>query len=59
MMEKLEDILARFGNKIANAVEPHRAGQGAKPHLLPDCHPVRDFFIANILDWALIVFQRA
>ena len=52
-MEKLEDILARFGNKIANAGEQHRAGRGAKPHLLPDRHPVRDFFIADILDWAL------
>jgi plasmid replication initiation protein len=52
-MEKLEDILTRFGNKIANAAEQHRAGQGAKPHLLPDRHPVRDFFIADILDWAL------
>jgi plasmid replication initiation protein len=52
-VEKLEDILTRFGNKIANAGEQHRAGQGAKPHLLPDRHPVRDFFIADILDWAL------
>ena len=52
-MEKLEDILARFGNKIANAGEQHRARQGAKPPLLPDRHPVRDFFIADILDWAL------
>jgi plasmid replication initiation protein len=28
-------------------------GQGDRPRLLPDRHPVRDFFIAEILDWAL------
>ena len=53
MVEKLEDILTRFGNKIANAGEQDRAGQGAKPKLLPDRHPLRDFFIADILDWAV------
>jgi plasmid replication initiation protein len=53
VVEKLEDILTRFGNKIANAGEQDRAGQGAKPKLLPDRHPVRDFFIADILDWAV------
>jgi plasmid replication initiation protein len=52
-VEKLEDILTRFGNKIANAGEQGGAGQGAKPHLLPDRHPVRDFFVADILEWAL------
>ena len=53
MVEKLEDILTRFGNKITNAGEKDRAGQGARPPLVPDRHPVRDFFIADILDWAL------
>jgi plasmid replication initiation protein len=52
-MEKLEDILTRFGNKIANAAEQDKAEQGTRPRLLPDRHPVRDFFIADILDWAL------
>ena len=51
MVEKLEDILTRFGNKVANKQD--RAGQATKPRLLPDRHPVRDFFIADILDWAL------
>lgn len=53
MVEKLEDILARFGNKITSAGDQDRAGQGTRSHLLPDRHPVRDFFIADILDWAL------
>jgi plasmid replication initiation protein len=46
VVEKLEDILTRFGNKIA-------ARQDARPRLLPDRHPVRDFFVADILDWAV------
>ena len=53
MVEKLEDILTRFGNKIANVDEQAEAGQGAKPRLLPDRHPNRDFFVADLLDWAL------
>jgi plasmid replication initiation protein len=52
VVEKLEDILTRFGDKIAGDSQ-ETAGQGAKPHLLPDRHPVRDFFVADILDWAL------
>jgi plasmid replication initiation protein len=52
--ETLQDILTRFGRKVASAGDDNnRAGQGAKPHLLPDRHPVRDFFIADLLDWAL------
>jgi plasmid replication initiation protein len=51
VVEKLEDILTRFGNKIAN--EQGRAQQSAQPALLQDRHPVRDFFIADILDCAL------
>jgi plasmid replication initiation protein len=47
-VEKLEDILTRFGNKVATT-----EGQDAKPALLPDRHPTRDFFIADILEWAL------
>jgi plasmid replication initiation protein len=52
VVEKLEDILMRFGNKIADDAQK-LAGQSARPTLLPDRHPVRDFFIAEILDWAL------
>ena len=53
MVEKLEDILSRLGTKIASAGQQDKAGQGTRPRLLPDRHPVRDFFIADILDWAL------
>jgi plasmid replication initiation protein len=53
VVEKLEDILTRFGNKIANGGDQDRAGQGGRPNLLPDRHPVRDFFIADIAEWAL------
>ena len=52
-MEKLEDILTRSGNKVASASEQERVGERAKPKLLPDRHPVRDFFIADIAEWAL------
>ncbi len=51
-METLEDILTRFGSKIVNSTK-QSAGQGGGSRLLPDRHPVRDFFIADILDWAL------
>src|SRR2546428_11443760 len=51
-METLEDILTRFGSKIINSRE-QSAGQGGGPGLLPDRHPVRDFFIADIVEWAL------
>jgi plasmid replication initiation protein len=52
VVEKLEDILTRFGEKIA---DDHQStgGQGARPRLAPDRHPVRDFFVADILEWAL------
>jgi Replication initiator protein A len=52
VVEKLEDILTRFGNKIV-ADDLHKAGQGARSRLLPDRHPTPDFFVADILDWAL------
>ncbi len=55
MVESLEDILSRFRNKIASNVEQvgPPARQVSRPGLLPDRHPMRDFFIAEILDWAL------
>jgi plasmid replication initiation protein len=52
-VETLEDILSRLGTKIAGVSNQGRVGQGAQSRLLPDRHPVRDFFIADILDWAL------
>jgi plasmid replication initiation protein len=51
-METLEDILTRFGSKIVNGTK-QSTGQGGGSRFLPDRHPVRDFFIADILDWAL------
>lgn len=54
MAETLEAILTRLGDKIAGEAKgQNRGGQGDRPRLLPDRHPVRDFFIAEILDWAL------
>ncbi len=54
MAETLEAILTRLGDKIAGeAKSQDRGGQGDRPRLLPERHPVRDFFIAEILDWAL------
>ena len=54
MAETLEAILTRLSDKIAGEAKGQdRGGQGDRPRLLPDRHPVRDFFIAEILDWAL------
>jgi Replication initiator protein A len=50
VVEKLEDILTRFSEKIA---DDGATGQGGPPRLAPDRHPVRDFFVADILEWAL------
>jgi plasmid replication initiation protein len=52
VVEKLEDILTRFGDKIAG--DKNTAGQGGGVlRLLPDRHPDRDFFVADLLQWAL------
>lgn len=53
VVEKLEDILTRFGNKVAGGNKIDKAGQGEQTRLSPDRHPNRDFFVADILDWAL------
>jgi plasmid replication initiation protein len=50
--ETLQDVLNRLGEKITKSPN-QSAGQDTRPGLLPDRHPVRDFFIAEILDWAL------
>jgi plasmid replication initiation protein len=47
-MEKIDDVFERLRHKAMIAT-----GQGSPPRLLPDRHPTRDFFIADILDWAL------
>ena len=46
-MEKVAETLARLEQKARE----HEAREFSR--LLPDRHPVRDFFIADILDWAL------
>lgn len=50
-MEKLADVIARFGQKALEEGRPSASDRRAA--LLPDRHPTRDFFIADILDWAL------
>lgn len=53
VVEKLEDILTRFGNKVAGGNKIDKTGQGEQTRLSPDRHPNRDFFVADILDWAV------
>jgi len=57
-MEKIGDVLDRLREKVVAHGSPAisskaKAGQGGQPRLLPDRHPVRDFFIADLVDWAL------
>jgi plasmid replication initiation protein len=62
-MESLSDVLLRFQSKVAAAEEARAANDRYKaevshekpssPQLLPDRHPNRDFFVADILDCAL------
>jgi len=55
-VEKLNEILSRFEGKITSSrvpdVIPSEEGS-ATTRLLPDRHPNRDFFVADLLDWAL------
>jgi plasmid replication initiation protein len=46
-MEKVSETLARLEQKARE----HEVR--TLPSLLPDRHPVRDFFVADVLDWAL------
>ncbi len=51
-MEKLSDLFQAALTAQTGAVKT--IGQSRhRPGLLPNRHPVRDFFIADILDWAL------
>ena len=53
-MERLDDLLGRLRDKAIAAKGLSKAeGQGSQPRLLPDRHPTRDFFIADLVDWAL------
>ena len=54
MVEKLGDIITRFGQKVAESKQGEVSAEvDRRSSLLPDRHPTRDFFIADILDWAL------
>jgi hypothetical protein len=48
VVEKIDKLLGRLRDK-ATAVKE----QGGQSRMLPDRHPVRDFFIADLVDWAL------
>jgi plasmid replication initiation protein len=57
-VENIADIVARMAQNANRRRKPGsvsaRAMETVKPRaLLPDRHPTRDFFIADILDWAL------
>jgi plasmid replication initiation protein len=51
-VEKLDCLLERL-QKTAATKGSNRVGEGGQRQLLPDRHPTRDFFIADILDCAL------
>src|SRR5215472_1882533 len=46
-MQRVSETLARLEQKARE----HKAR--TSPSLLPDRHPVRDYFVADVLDWAL------
>ena len=58
-MEKLADVITRFEQRVREYPVPDALSVGTRSKrqnpkgLLPDRHPTRDFFVADILDWAL------
>jgi hypothetical protein len=48
VVEKIDDLLGRLREKAITT-----KGQGGRSRTLPDRHPVPDFFIADLVDWAL------
>src|ERR1700756_3196306 len=57
-VDKLSDILTRFqrvGERAAKEGKSQPAGvpEQGRGHLLPDRHPNRDFFIADLVEWAI------
>jgi len=58
-VEKLADILSRFQQVGERAAKDEASPSTAAPrrltrdHLLPDRHPNRDFFIADLVEWAV------
>jgi plasmid replication initiation protein len=59
VMEKMQQTLARLEQKArdqaAKAAKRIETNPDHRKHdeLLPDRHPVKDFFVADVLDWAL------
>jgi plasmid replication initiation protein len=56
-MEEIADALASLEKKIRERTGAHLEHSDPKcdgdSNLLPDRYPVRDFFVADVLDWAL------
>src|SRR6516162_10626654 len=56
-MEEIVEVLASLEQKIRKRTGTHVDHSDPKSsgdsNLLPDRHPVRDFFVADVLDWAL------
>jgi plasmid replication initiation protein len=52
-METIGDLLGRVRDKAAAKGLAQAEGQGGRSRLLSDRHPIRDFFVADIVDWAL------
>ena len=55
-MEKINEILSRLEEKAVNSRAPEVTRPediSPRTRLLPDRHPNRDFFVADLLDWAL------
>jgi plasmid replication initiation protein len=53
VMEKLSDIFERLQRRVVDGERVPQHEDNKSPRILPDRHPVRDFFVADVLDWAL------
>src|SRR5712691_11177385 len=53
VMEKLSDIFERLQRRAEDGERVPQHEDNKSPRILPDRHPVRDFFVADVLDWAL------
>ena len=49
--ESVQDVINRF--RARGPAEPEKPKLHEMAKLLPDRHPTPDFFVADILDWAL------
>src|SRR6266851_3164901 len=53
VMEKLSDMFERLQRRAEEGERVTQHEDNKSPRILPDRHPVRDFFVADVLDWAL------